>query len=168
LKKIIILVFVLLSFTSLLAQRNNFYISTGAGLPELLNVGIGYRFEQIKIGLTAGTKPKDDVISLMLDGRFYFGEISKLSQKAPWYLHFGFDFLKSKTITEKEKFLFNTIRIGREIYFSKNFGLDLNIGLLTGLAHNKTLLRNNEYPTGRGFDLPTIFASFGIGLFLTI
>src|SRR5210317_2182830 len=66
-------------------------ISAGFGIPECLNVGLGFEFDQVQIGLSAGIFPANDesMNSFSGDLRYYFAGFSKPSDRPPWYGKIG-------------------------------------------------------------------------------
>lgn len=145
--------------------QNKMSISTGIGFPELLNVGVRYQFDHIQIGLTGGTLPKDNVTSFLVFTRIHFNELTESPNISPWYLLFGLNYLRDETDLRFNKYLYSNFRFGREINFVNNIGLDLNIGLISKIAHKVKIKKYNDYPTGGGYELPNIFPSIGLGIF---
>ncbi len=160
----LVIVFSLFCFNYQIFAQNKINISTGIGFPELLNIGIGYQFDWIQFGLTVGTKPNDNVNSILAYTQIHFNELSESQKISPWYLMFGFNYLKNETRSKTDKYLFGNFRIGRETYIIKNIGLDLNIGMIFKIAEKEFWKENNNYPLG-GIDFPNLFPSIGINIF---
>lgn len=62
-------------------------VSTGIGLPELLNIGVRYQINQTQIGMNVGTwgmPTKDEnILSILGDIRCHFGRPTILSSRRP-------------------------------------------------------------------------------------
>jgi hypothetical protein len=154
----------LLCFDYKTFAQNKIGISTGIGLPELLNIGISYQFDEIQIGLTAGTIPKDNVTSVFIYTQFHFEKLTDSSEISPWYLMYGLNYLRDETKSKINKYFHGNFRIGREIYLTKNIVFDFNIGMVIKIAEKTFWKENNNYPLG-GTDFPTFFPSLGINTF---
>jgi len=68
---------------------------------------------------------------LSLSGDFYYhpGDSSRFSDLSPWYIRMGLDYIR---ISGKE-FIDNNfeshLRLGRDFYFSRNYGISLDVGV---------------------------------------
>ena len=110
-------------------------LSLGIGFPECLNIGIKYQIlDQAKIGLNFGWWPETDANGwlLSLQGNFYyhlFGS-SKFSDLHPWYGRIGLNYLRDDYwgLGTVNCWL-SHIRFGRDLYFSKKFGISMDAGL---------------------------------------
>lgn len=111
------------------SKRTNgkFDISVGIGLPELINIGIKYQvFDQVQIGLSTGLFYYLG-ISFSGDIYYHFGGLSKFSEIHPGYGRIGITSYYGEEGGDLQ--LFSYLRIGREFYLSRNFGISLDAGL---------------------------------------
>ena len=129
---IMIMIFILLSLSFVRAQepkgKGGFNISTGAGIPEALNVGIRYETDQVKFGGSYGFLPGENLRNISADMYFHFGGYSKYSDQNPWYLRIGLNFHRDETKYTIYKYTFLNPSVGREMNISKNFGIALEGG----------------------------------------
>jgi|SRR5665647_140065 len=108
------------------------FVSTGLGLPELLNVGIKYQIsEQSKIGLSAGWWPSYSGTNISFSGDYYyhFGGSSEFSELRPWYGRVGLNWIPNWWVD-------SYLRIGRDIYVSRSLGISLDAGLMYNFSKN--------------------------------
>ena len=64
--------------------QEKFNLTTGIGLPGLINIGIKYQINQSQIGLSVGAFPTgsdEKIISITTDFYYHFGGLSKLNNK---------------------------------------------------------------------------------------
>jgi len=119
-------------------------LSSGLGIPELINVGIQYRIEQTQIGVGFGYFPPSryssnpyaylswgTLISLSGDIYYHFGKLPKSSDLIdhPWYVRLGFAYTREEQIAEDNSVFFLSPRIGRDINFSKRVGIGIDLGI---------------------------------------
>lgn len=161
--KIILRNFVLFSMFLLICTNKSFgqknvNISAGLGISELLNMGVRFQFEQSQLGFNLGTDPSQRG-SFSISGDFYyhFDGTSNLSTLRVWYGKFGLIYLKSNTKEFSDSYLFLDLRIGRELNFSKKFGMTIDAGPAIQLEHTST------DPEG-GWDFP-VFPAIGLAFF---
>ena len=128
--KIILAVGLILSDIPVFSQ-GKFEIAGGIGIPELCNIGIRYEvFDQVIIGLSYGfgEYTTDQLRSLSGDFYYHFGGLSKFSNMHPWYGRIGINYFRAGE-TVKDDYWDSYLRIGREFYFVRNFGISLDAGL---------------------------------------
>jgi hypothetical protein len=119
-------------------------LSSGFGIPELINVGIQYRIEQTQIGIGFGYFPPSSsssdpyailswgtLISLSGDIYYHFGKLPKSSDLIdhPWYVRLGFVYTREELIDKESNLFFLSPRIGRDINFSKRVGIGIDLGI---------------------------------------
>ena len=149
-----------------LGQKVN--ISAGMGSPELLNVGLRYQLDQAQIGLSFGSMPVKDesMVSFAGDVYYHFAGSSVLSNRRPWYGRGGLTWLRYETDNLIDKHLYLNTRLGRDLYFSEKFGVNID----TGLSFELHRERARKVPPGMWsfqLDFP-VLPSVGIGFFYRI
>lgn len=153
--------------SSILYGQSSFKVHAGVGVPELAHAGVSIQLGQFQLGLYGGTMPmkEERIFSVLGDVRFHFAGKAKHSDTRPWYARVGVDYMWYDTLAKKETFVYLVPRLGRELHFSRRFGLELDIGALLQLAHEEVrkmpppdLKLNIRFPS---------FLSFGLGFFYT-
>ena len=118
------------------STHGKFDISAGIGFPELMNIGIKYQvFGQLQIGLSIGGifLPGIGAVTFSGDIYYHFGGLSKFSDMHPWYGRIG---ITSYGVADDGEYTwFSYLRIGHELYFSRNSGISLDAGI--GLGFDK-------------------------------
>jgi hypothetical protein len=119
-------------------------LSSGFGIPELINVGVQYRIEQSQIGIGFGYFPQSiygydplsflswgTLISLSGDIYYHFGKLPKSSDLIdhPWYARFGFAYAREERGDKDNSVFFLYPRIGRDINISKRVGIGIDFGI---------------------------------------
>ena len=144
-------------------------VTTGFGLPELLNIGIKYQHNQTQIGLSIGSLPlgsEENIISISSDIYYHFGGFSELTNVRPWYGRIGVNYLRDETEYIIDKYVFLNARVGRDINISKKIGIQIGMGALFQL-HNERVEKKPS--SGWNFDLEfPVLPSLGIALFYRI
>ena len=143
-------------------------ISSGIGLPELLNLGVRYQLKQAQLGIGFGFIPikEESVIAVSGDVYYHFAGLSEFSNRRPWYGRLGLNYLRDETKTLVDKYLYLNLRIGRDFNISKKIGIEIDAGAIFQLF-NETIRK--EPSSGWNLDLEfPILPSFGIGLFYRI
>lgn len=129
--------FVLASFENSYGQ-NGINLSSGFGMPELLNIGIRGQIKQIVVGASVGTipgLPKDEkIFSVCGDIFYHFGKVPELLERRVWYTSFGLNYLNDKNNDSEDRFTYLNLRIGRDLNLSKSIGLQLGAGILAELS----------------------------------
>lgn len=144
-------------------------ISIGIGLPELMNIGACFQFNQVQIGLSVGSMPlgsSEKIISISGDFYYHFGGSSELSNRHPWYGRIGLDYLRDETKSFIDKYLFLNTRIGRDFNISKKFGIAIDVGAVFQLS-NDVIRKTPSHGMNLGIEYP-VLPSLGIGLFYRI
>lgn len=143
-------------------------ISVGAGIPELLNVGLRYQFKQTQIGIGLGSMPKSDgsIISVYGDFYYHFAKLSKFSNRKVWYGKIGLNYLREENDYFIEKYVYLNLRVGRDFNISKKMGVQIDAGAIFQLYDEEI---RKIPPSGFGLDLNfPVLPSLGIGLFYRI
>ena len=146
-------------------------ITTGIGIPELLNLGVYYQLDQVQMGLSVGSIPvgsDDKLLSISGDVFYHFGGSSELSNRRPWYGRLGLNYLREETEYSIIKYTHLNIRVGRDLNISTNLGIRLGAGGFFEVIRKEK--RKKPKPSGGlnlNFDVP-IIPSLGIGLFYKI
>jgi len=134
----------LISTGGQLFGQGNVSLSSGIGIPELINVGMQYRIEQTQVGIGFGylpsSSPSSDtpaiisygtLMSLSGDIYYHFGKLPKSSDLTdhPWYVRFGFAYTREERIDKDNSVFFLYPRIGRDINISKRVGIGIDLGI---------------------------------------
>ncbi|MCB7481054.1 hypothetical protein [Christiangramia sediminis] len=119
-------------------EQEKFNITGGIGIPELINLGGRFQFNQTELGFSVGTFPEkdEDIISLQANLLYHFAGASSLSPRRPWYLRGGLTYSRSETEFELGKYFFLDLRIGRDFNFSEKFGIQIDLGGLYIISEN--------------------------------
>jgi hypothetical protein len=156
-------------FVKQISGQNKVNISTGIGIPELFNVGLGYQIEQVQTGIVFGfmTSKDDRLSSVSVDGYYHFAGFSELSDRRPWYGRIGLNYLQDETKTFVDKYLYLNSRIGRDFNISNRIGIEIDAGIIIQLFNKKL----RKEPSGGGwnidFDFP-LLPGFGFRVFYRI
>lgn len=139
-------------------------ISTGIGIPELLNIGVRYQFKQVQAGICIGTMPVKDekLISICGDLFFHFGEVPNLSARRAWYARIGLNYLRDETNTIEDRYTYFNIRFGRDLNISKKVGIAIDLGTLIQLSYKRI-----GPPSFFDFNFP-IIPSIGVNMFFRL
>lgn len=107
-------------------------LSTGIGLPDLMNIGLGFRHRNIKIGINTGrfTRNNSNLSTVGLDFYAYIKDESNTPSKSAWLINLGLSNLKDKRETFVDKYLYLKTRLGRDIFISDQLSLELGLGLI--------------------------------------
>jgi long-subunit fatty acid transport protein len=108
-------------------------MSVGVGLPELINIGMKYQvLDQAKIGLSIGwwpgTQYAGNLLSFSGDFYYHFAGSSKFSDLRPWFGRIGLNYDR-ENLTDIINWWYSYLRIGRDFYFNKKFGVSFDAGL---------------------------------------
>lgn len=130
-KRFLILVVLLLFFSSGIRGQNNVSASAGLAIPEFVNLGIRYQLPQIKVGMSVGTAFTG---SVLLSGDFYyhFAGFSALSEVPPWYVRGSVSYwpFGKLLFVDLGEALLISIRVGREVNFTENLGISIDAGII--------------------------------------
>ena len=144
--------------------QEKFVISTGFGIPELLNIGVRFRHDQFQTGLSIGSMPlvNEKIFSISGDTRYHFGGFSELSDSRPWYGRIGLNYLRDETRSIIDNYLYLNARIGREFNLSHKLGIEADVGASFQLYHKEV----RKISSGWNWDLNfPVIPGLVIGLF---
>ena len=153
--------FIILFFVSVLGiteskSQEKVEISLGAGMWELLHVGVHYNLNnKLQAGVKIGTDPMYSlgyVLTVTGDFNYYYGGKSRFSNQAPWYINSGINYFHEDSETFIGKSIFLNIRHGRTFNFSNRFGLKLETGLAIGLLYTKNHRDPDYYYRDKDYD----------------
>jgi ribosomal protein L13E len=158
--------FILLVDLSPIYSQNKIDLYTGFGIPELINAGVKFQSSQKQVGLSIGSRPNEDIISVSGDIYYHFGGHSKLSNRRPWYVRGGLNILREETSYAIHKYVNLNTRIGRDFNISNKIGISLGAGILVGLFHDEIRKKpKGSLEINLGFP---VIPSLGISLFYRI
>ena len=166
LSSVLLIITILFSYGHQVFGQAKINISVGFGVPEFLNLGLRFQFDQVQIGLSAGTFPVDDesMNSFSGDVRYYFGGLSDFSNRPPWYGKIGLNYLRDETESYIDKYLYLNARLGREFNISDRFGIELEAGAIFELSYERIRKQGAYGGWDLNFSTP-VLPSVGIGLF---
>lgn len=141
-------------------------ITAGFGITELLNLGLRMEAKQFQMGFSVGTIPAKDksIISVSGDMFVHFGGASELSDRHPWYIRIGVNYLKSESERVYNNYYFINSRIGREFNLPKKFGIEIDIGPAILISHK----HENKTPASTWDLAPAVIPGIEIVLFYRI
>lgn len=115
-------------------------MSAGAGLPELINLGVRIQFQQTQLGFSVGAipEPDEDIFAVSGDFYYHFGGSSQYTSLRPWFIKTGLTYASDENEWNKITYLFLVPRVGREFNISRKFAIGLETGLFVILSENKT------------------------------
>jgi hypothetical protein len=98
------------------------------------------------------------------DVRYYFGGLSKLSDRPPWYGKIGLNYLRDETESFIDKYLYLNTRVGREFNISGKFGIEIEAGAIFELSHERIRKQPSISWWNLDFSAP-VLPSVQLGLF---
>jgi len=151
-----------------LSAQEKVNISAGFGYPELINVRATYQLKQTQIGLGVGSIPtaNENLLSISGDVSYHFAGKSELSERRPWYVRTGFNFLCDDRLSVVDKFLYYNVRIGRDFNVSNKLGIGIDAGAIFQLFR-KTIRDDDSSGWNINFDFP-VSPSFSVGVYYRI
>jgi hypothetical protein len=177
-KAFAIVLFLILQFdnTSFSQTRHEMDIVTGLGFPsDFLHLGLRYQIAiQNQLGFIFGydilfrdNSIDERMFSLSLDHYWHFGGHSSKSEIKPWYFRQGLNYMQDKTEYELFRLFGLNLSAGREISFSRHFGLNIDLGVIPNI---NTLKELKPKPCTFCFDIafPNIFPNARLDFFYRI
>ncbi len=164
----LLLCVMLLGFTMQTYGQDKVNLSVGIGLPELLNLGVRGEIDQFQLGFSIGAIPlKDETIfSVSGDVSYHFAGHSDLSSRRPWYGRLGVNYLRDETDNFIDKYSYLTLRFGRDLNITKEFGVEIDAGFMYQIYHDK-IIKKSLSGWNFNFDFP-LLPSLGICLYYRI
>ncbi len=142
--------FIALLFSNLLLlpiySQKSICLNTGAGFPELFNLGLSYKTNQVNFGLSTGWSTSGALRSYSGDLMIPLSNDSLRSNKNFWYTRWNFTSIKYTDEYEITKTDVFSSRIGREFNISNYFGIDLDLGLALKLSERTTEIKSRPAP----------------------
>jgi len=143
---LVLFIIVLISNNEQVFCQDKINILAGAGLPELLNVGLNIQNNQTQLGIRIGSWPTDEkIISISGDIYYHFAGISRLSPRRLWYVKFGLNYLRDETEIVIDKYIYLNSRIGRDLNISKKIGIAIDAGLIIRLSHQESVKKPEDF-----------------------
>lgn len=145
--------------------QGSWKVRAGFGVPELLNVGLNFRLDQLELGFCIGSLPVtgDKIVSVLGDIRYHFAGHSTLSDSRPWFVGAGLNYLRDEIESKIDNFFYLNLRIGREFNMTERVGIAADVGTLFQLMKTESR-KKPPYGWNLNINFP-VFLSFGIGLF---
>ncbi len=145
------------------------------GVPDLISIGARYQMKQSQLGLNYGFGTINDSYNktyvISVDYFNHFSGESKYTDRRPWYLRGGFNYLVDETSSFKDTYLYTNLRMGRDFNLSKRFGFTIDLGLLVELSYNRTEKEPMALPYWFSFDWGTstaeskVLPAISLGMF---
>ena len=138
-------------------------VTGGFGIPELLNGGVRFQFNQTRVGIAVGFIPikNESVVSISGDACYHFGGSSDFSGIRPWYGKTGLTYLRDETGSKIFKYLYLNLRFGRDLSLTKKFGMNLDLGFGFQLFYDEIEKKPSDSWLDLDIELPVI-PSLGI------
>lgn len=153
---------VLLSMGPVRGQSSDIYFSLGAGVPELINAGLGVSVKQFQAGVTLGIfpYPKERILGAGLYMGYHFAGRSEHTEIKPWYASLGFNYLSDKTEDISDRYTYLALRLGREFNLSTKVALAIDGGVMAETSHS---IVENEPQSGWDLDwyMPAVLPTGG-------
>lgn len=141
----IALLFSCISTLPLFSQKS-ICLTTGAGFPELYNLGLAYKTKQVYFGLSTGWSPFSNLRSYNGDLIIPLVKDSLQTQKNYWYTRWNFSYWKYTDEYEITKTHIFSTRFGREFNISNSFGIGLDGGLALRISESTTEIKKRPDP----------------------
>lgn len=139
-----LILLLVLGFGQPVSGQGKAVISTGFGIPELMNLGAQYQFHQCQIGLSVGTLPSssEHIMTISGDLRYHFAGYSNLSGLHPWYGKLGLSYLRDETPGRIENYMYLNARVGRDFDLTDKLGINFDVGAIYEL--NKKVIQKTD------------------------
>ncbi len=152
------------------SQAQEVNLTGGIGQPEMLNVGVRLQYDQVQIGVNAGTNLAYKNSNFDVSGEFYyhFGGRSSYTSLQPWYAKAGLTYLSSEGDWEKRTNLVLVPRLGREFNITSEFGIALEAGIMVMLIDNNQAKKERTGSVSGDLDLigsEVLMTSAGVKIF---
>lgn len=144
------------------AQEKRLEFNLGFGpILDAVHAGINFQIKhELDIGFSVGTIPNkfdfDDHINVGFESKYKFGDSPTFKTRIErdgrlrnvrlktWYCGLRANFVKNnRTLETEKKYVYITPSIGRHCYFSKSFGLNIDLGL-SFTANQSTFYSGNN------------------------
>ncbi len=148
-----------------MSAQNSFYLTSGFGVPEFLNLGVKYEHDEVQFGICVGGMKMSDgesLFSVSSDLYWHFGGDSELTTTLPWYGRMGVVYSRDENDAAIHKYLYLTFRVGRDFNISENFGIQLDGGVGLQL-HEREIEKAGSF-FSVDIEIPFI-PCIGLGLF---
>jgi len=144
-------------------------VTAGFDVPELWNIGVRCQLSQTQIGVSYGLMSctgAERLLSISSDIYYHFGGKTKLSERRPWYIRAGLNYVYHETAAYIGKGLFFKLRAGRDLNISKKVGIEIDAGPLFWVLKKET---RKKPPGWLDFDIYIpLLPSIGIAVFYRI
>lgn len=153
-------------FSSQAGAQEKVNLSLGIGFPELINAGIRYQLNQTQLGLSVGAMPVKDGTSFSVSGDFFyhFAGSSAFSDLRPWYGRGGLNYWRTESDFAVDEYTYLNFRLGRDLNFSKRFGMQADAGAIFQLGHKETRKVPSDGWDFSNLEFP-VLPGVGLGLF---
>ena len=107
----------------------NAEVSFGMGLPEVPNIGIRYIDTTLTAGGSYGRLPSQGIRTINVDVGFHYGKEAKNAPFRKSVFRFIYTNYREETDIRIFRYAFLSLRAGRNYFFTKQFGLNLEGGI---------------------------------------
>ena len=124
-----------LVFAVQLASAQDFKLTTGAGFPDLIHIGGAYQLTEInEIAIQIGSAFTSDTwITPTLEHRFYYKKSKKYESLNSWFFGQRVTYSYERSNDYNWHSIFMNLSIGRNYYFTQNFGFTWDAGIFLWL-----------------------------------
>ena len=114
-----------------LNAQTSYRLHVGAGVPEMINVGARINIYQTHLGFKLGSfLDFNESYAFQINAAYHFAGNSSYSNQDLYYIQPSFEqsFEKLDKLSTKRGSI-ASLRFGRDFYLTKNFCIDINLGL---------------------------------------
>jgi len=141
------------------AQSRDFRVNVGGGMMELLHAGVQITGNHWGAGAYAGMLPVQEegrrAVSFGVDGVYLFHDGTPAGRSHPWFIRSGILFLQDDTRTVKDRYVFATLRLGKQWTLADHLVVSVDAGALVKLRRSRQVSGTvDEITPGFNIGLP--------------
>ena len=129
------------SFGVVSAQSGSVRVTVGGGMMELLHAGVQRTGTHWGAGVFAGMLPVQEegrrAVSFGVDGVYLFHDGTPAGKSHPWFVRSGLLFLQDDTRTVKDRYVFATLRLGKQWALAEHLVVSVDAGALVKLRRSR-------------------------------
>lgn len=161
------LIFIIL-LTSQLVKAQDLKVTSGVGFPDLIHIGGAYQITKTnEVAIQLGTIfTTNTLLTPSLEHRFYYRKSKKYESLNSWFFGQRLTYYYERSNEYNWHSIYLNLSIGRNYYFSENFGFSWDAGIFFGLT-NKQFNNSNgsEVEDDSPPNVPNVFPDLRIQLF---
>lgn len=171
-KKLILLT-ILISCVSSVRSQGNVTLTSGIGFPEMINIGARYQMKNVQLGSSIGYfNSGAESISFCGDLFIHLGDKKELTDLPPWFMRIGLNYTRRESDTKINKYTYLNWRAGRDIYFTRNWGISVDLLVAFRISNKETLKTNEQCTSFCNFEIFSFkgnsYPGAGVSLFYKI